>query len=90
MKYIVCAIRDSALDAFGVPMFMASKGQAIRSFSDECNRPESAIAKHPSDFELFFLGTFVDEDADFDCGGPPVSLIRAVDCVKLLVETSRK
>lgn len=84
MKYIVCSIRDSALDAFGVPMFFASRGSAIRAFTDEAVRAESAIAKHPSDYELFYLGTWDDGVSDFDCGGTPQSIVRAVDCINIV------
>jgi len=88
MKYIVCSIRDSALDAFGVPMFMVSRGQAIRGFTDECNRAESAIAKHPECYELFYLGTWEDGVSDFDCGASPTSMIRALDCINITQGTS--
>lgn len=89
MKYFVCSIRDSALDAYGVPMFMVSRGQAIRAFTDECNRAESAIAKHPECYELFYLGTWDDGVSDFDCGNTPQSIIRALDCITIAQGVTR-
>lgn len=82
MKYVICAVRDSALDAYGVPMFLVSKGQAIRGFSDQVNNPEpnNNLNKHPEDYELFFLGTFDDAQCDFETVLKPESLIRATDC----------
>lgn len=84
MKLIICLIRDSAADAYGRPMFMANKGSAIRSFSDEVNNPREGneLNKHPSDFELFYRGTYDDQDGSFLIVDPPESLIRATDCVK--------
>lgn len=84
MKYVMTVIRDSAAVVYGVPMFMASKGQAIRSFSDEVQRvdPANMLNKHPSDFELFYVGLYDDATCSFDCLDLPLSLIRGSDCVK--------
>lgn len=72
MIYFVLAVRDRAADAFGQPMFVASKGGAIRSFSDEINRkePNNSLAAHPEDFDLYELGTFDDSNAKFECASP--------------------
>lgn len=72
MKYVICAIRDRAADAFGRPMFSAALGQAIRSFVDEVNRsdPNNQLAAHPDDFDLYQLGTFDDSTGMFDTGVP--------------------
>ena len=39
-------------------MFFQAKPEAIRAFSDEANRPESAIFKHPGDYTLFQIGEY--------------------------------
>lgn len=67
MKYVIVAIRDSAVGAFGRPVFTASTGVAIRSFSDEVNsnRDGNDLNRHPQDFELYHLGEFDDERAAF-------------------------
>ena len=72
MRYKIVAIRDRALDAFGQPAFVASTGQAIRSFGDEINnkREGNALSQHPEDFDLYFLGIYVDEDGSFECVRP--------------------
>jgi len=57
----VFAVRDSATDSFGLPIFQSSARSAIRLFSDEVNRPDSLMGLHPEDFELFLIGTF-DQD----------------------------
>lgn len=84
MKYSICCVRDSSADVFGVPMFLGSRGQAIRSFSDEVQRvaDNNIMNRHPSDFELFFIGEFDDAQASFDLLPEPKSLIRGIDCVK--------
>ncbi|QXP08392.1 MAG: nonstructural protein [Arizlama microvirus] len=72
MKYIVVCVRDRAADCFGVPVFGASLGSAIRSFTDEINRadPSNQMHKHPDDFDLYSLGVFDDATGDFQCGIP--------------------
>jgi hypothetical protein len=67
MKMVICSIRDSAADAYGRPFFLPSVGVAIRSFTDEVNRPaeDNQIYQHPEDFDLFELGEFDDVTGRF-------------------------
>lgn len=81
MKYAVCVVRDSAADVYGVPMFMGSTGQMVRSFGDEVNRVAEGnqLNLHPEDFELFHVGNYDDADAGIEWFAAPRSLVRAVD-----------
>lgn len=68
MKQAVVAVFDRAAQLFGRPFFVAAKGQAIRSFTDEINRKDgerSEFSKHPQDFDLFLLSTYDDEQGSF-------------------------
>jgi hypothetical protein len=58
----VCAVFDSATQAYQRPIFVPSRGLAVRSFNDEVQRqsPDNAMYNHPDDFELRFLGLFDD------------------------------
>lgn len=58
---IVCAVRDSAVNAFSRPFFVPAVGAAVRAFGDEVSRVDSDMHKHPEDFELYELGTFDEE-----------------------------
>lgn len=58
MKQLVYSIYDSKAEIFNNPMFFIGRGQAIRGFSDEANRAESEIHRHPEDYTLFQIGTF--------------------------------
>lgn len=62
MKYELFSIYDAALGAYGRPMFLQARGQAIRGFSDEVNRvaDDNSMNRHPADFALYYLGTFDD------------------------------
>lgn len=72
MRYKILAIRDRAIDSFGVPVFSASVGGAIRSFADEVNNPREGnqLHKHPEDFDLFALGEYDDATGEFDVSRP--------------------
>lgn len=70
MKLYVCAVRDRAVDAFGVPFFCKAVGEAARSFDDEVNRAESVFYSHPDDYDLYLLGTYDDATGAMDCNSP--------------------
>lgn len=67
----ILAVRDRAVDSFGTPIFVPAVGVAVRSFSDEVNRPESAMSAHPEDYDLFHLGTYDDALGSIACFEKP-------------------
>lgn len=90
MELYVVSVYDLALAAFSRPVFVRSKGEALRSFQNEVNKASStegasAIADHPQDFQLFYLGTFNDDDGRFTMPRVPEKL---VDASALLVVVS--
>lgn len=60
---LVCAVRDSAVGAYAMPIVVPSAGIGVRSFTDEVNRKaeENAMFRHPDDFELHALAFWDDE-----------------------------
>lgn len=58
MKLLVFAVFDAAVEAFMVPMFFDAKGQAIRIFSDACNKEGHDFNAHPEDYTLFHIGMY--------------------------------
>lgn len=79
MKHIY-AVKDLAVQAFGQPFFTRSKGEAIRSFQDETNSDAttSAIAKHPEDYELYYLGDYDETEGTMHTNMPEL-IARAKD-----------
>lgn len=59
-KFVICVIRDSAADGFGLPVFFKTAGVAVRTFIDEVNRAaeDNALYRHPSDHTLWSLGEY--------------------------------
>lgn len=82
MLYQVTVMFDKALGAYSRPMFVQSRGQAIRAFGDEVNNPEGEIHRHPSDYELFYLGTYDDSVAHFESAEVMELLARGGDLLK--------
>jgi len=78
--WMVCAVRDSAVDAYGVPVFVRAKGEALRGFMDEVRRVDSPMNKHPSDYTLFFIGQYDDATGTMQPVSPQ-QLLRAKDCL---------
>lgn len=86
MKYKIVAIRDTAVDVFGIPNCVPALAAAIRNFSDEIKRPHSEdrpnlLNQHREDFELYHLGEYDDEHAQFDLLERPTQLVRGADIV---------
>lgn len=58
MIHKIFSVYDSKSEAYGMPMFLRSVAEAIRSFTDAANSSDSMLAKHPADFTLFELGEY--------------------------------
>jgi hypothetical protein len=58
-------VYDSKSEAYLQPFFTGTKGQALRSFQDTANDPQSQICRHAADFILFQIGEFNDANAEF-------------------------
>lgn len=76
MKLLAFSVRDAKAEVWSRPMFMRSKGEAVRGFVDEVNSrsPDSAIAAHPEDYTLYFIGTFDESTGELVNGQAPESL----------------
>lgn len=81
MRYVVCVIRDSAADDYGIPYTFKTTGEAVRTFSDVVNKPDvnSQVFNHPDDFELFKIAEYESNTGEFFVDEPPRSLARGAD-----------
>lgn len=80
MIQFVVSVFDQAAASFSRPVFVRSKGEAIRSFIDEVNRSASdnPLFGHPGDFQLFLVAQFDDERGRFENIEPPERLMDAL------------
>lgn len=74
MKLKVFTIYDSKLEAYLQPFYMQTRGQAIRALTDTLADPKHQFSKHPSDFTLFELGEYNDNNAEFEMHLAKISL----------------
>lgn len=82
MKLVICSVFDTALNAFGRPIFVHTTNQAVRSFTDEVNNPQSEMNKHPEDYNLHHIGNFHDDTGEIESIIPSPLLVRAADVIQ--------
>jgi len=79
MKLGIFSVFDDAIKAFNTPMFMRSRGEAIRSFSEAARDPNSNIMKFAKDYHLYFLGEYEDATGSFSPVDPPQRVISGLE-----------
>lgn len=77
----VFSVYDSAVEAYLRPMFLPTRGLALRGFTEAVNGNDSEMTKYPSQYVLFELGEFDDGSAKFKMH-EPISLGVGVEFVK--------
>lgn len=77
----VFSVYDSKVEAYLNPIFLRSKGEAIRVFQAACNSGEHQFSAHPSDFTLFELGSWDEEKAKFTLHSTPISIGLALEFI---------
>lgn len=81
MKLQVYAVYDSAARAYATPVFVRTKAEAIRSFTDACADQNGPFFRHYADYHLAFLGEYDDNDGTVVCPSAPQRVISASECV---------
>lgn len=59
----VFAVYDKKADSYNTPFFCANDDLAKRSFIDLCRDSRTVVALHPEDFDLWYIGTFLEDTA---------------------------
>lgn len=80
------AVYDAKACSFGMPMFIANAGLALRGFSDACADPQSSIAKHPEDYVLFEIGVYDANSGVLDSISPHKHVASASSVMALVTE----
>jgi len=58
MIHKIYSIFDSKAEAYSLPFYYQHEGQALRTFSDWVNDPNTPYGKHPEDYTMFEIGTY--------------------------------
>lgn len=78
----ICSVFDRAAQTYGRPFFVHNSAVAVRSLTDELKNPESELARHPEDYDLYDLGAWDDEDGSLDpYDNGPKLIVRAQDLI---------
>ena len=81
MLHRLFSVHDAAAEGYLPPFHFPNRGQAVRTFIDTVNDPNSLFAKHPKDFTLFALGEFDDSNATFNLYPSPEPIGKAIDYI---------
>lgn len=79
MKYEMLSIYDSKARAFLTPFFTVNLQTGARSFSDVANDPGSVVARNPEDFTLYHLGSWDDNNGQYEQFAQPINLGMALN-----------
>lgn len=86
MVRLACSIYDSVAKVYVNPFYCATKGEALRSFSNAVNDKNMGdLNKHPKDFILYLIAEFDDQKGLMSSVIPPERLGLASDFVELEV-----
>lgn len=81
MELKVFSVRDMKAEAFLQPYFTPTQGSALRAFGDACQKTDSPFYAHPSDYVLYEIGLYNDQDASLTPLVPVKMLACAADFV---------
>lgn len=70
MKLLAFCIFDTKSQAYTQPFFNHTIPEAVRTFTDAVNHPESVFYRHPEDYLLFHVGSFDDAQASLETINP--------------------
>jgi len=80
MELKAFSIRDTKSEVFNTPFFQKTHGEAERSFRELVKNPDSMPGKYPEDYDLYYLGTYDDQNGLISPLPTPQHLIKAVQC----------
>lgn len=64
MRWVMMAVFDSKVAAFGQPFFSQNVQTGVRSFVAAAGDKSLVIGKNPNDFSLFYLGDYDDSTGE--------------------------
>lgn len=85
MKYQLYSIYDSITESFSFPFHALNENDAIRAVRLAAGEG-SKLSNSPSDFTLYFLGSFNDTDGQFTFPGQPLLLERVTSILNPTLE----
>ena len=81
MLHKIFVVRDAKVEAYAKPIFVRSRGEGLRSFTDAVNDNTTEFARHPEDYALFEIGVYDDDTGLVEPHVQPELIAKAVDLV---------
>lgn len=81
MSKLAFSVYDEKTQSYGLPFFMTTSAEAIRSFATVSNDKDSMIGCYPADFTLYHVGSF-DPNTSEIISITPVYLARGSELVR--------
>ncbi|ALS03676.1 VP5 [Gokushovirus WZ-2015a] len=78
-----CAVYDKKVNAYMLPQFFRTRGEAMRAFMDAVNSEQAPWKRHAEDYLFCLLGTYDDSSGVTVNKDVPEILMSAMDCVVL-------
>lgn len=63
MNLNIYSIKDSKAGTYSQPFYSVNHSTAIRSFNASLQDATNPLSNYPTDFSLYYLGTWSDKDA---------------------------
>lgn len=82
MQQLLFTIRDTKGDIYNKPFPQLTKSEALRTFADLANDPQSTLSKHPEDYDLYYLGTFDTTSGKIEPLKSPEHIVKAINSIK--------
>lgn len=82
MDLKVYAVWDSKVELYAQPFCLKSEGQALRSWIDAVNDPNTMMNRHPQDYCLFQIAEYNEDKGMFENLRTPKSLGYAIDFIR--------
>jgi len=82
MNLEIFTVYDAVAKSYLLPFFLPNQGMAIRTFSDCANDKSHAFCKNNTDYVLYKVGIFSDENCRFELFDKPEFLARADSLTK--------
>lgn len=77
MELKAFSIRDQKAEIFNTPFFQKTHGEAERSFRELVQDPKSMVHKYPDDYDLYYLGTYNDQNGLISPVDTPQHVLKA-------------
>lgn len=77
MALMLFAVFDTKVGCYAPPFTCRTKGEAVRSFTEECKSAQSMLSKYPADYRLCHVGIYDEVSGVIDARGCPTVVIGA-------------